>query len=84
MTLSQSYQSATVSWVIRPVTHLGQRSLYACVRVCVSVSQASETAEPTHVIRVNGAQSFTMIAPEPFGPSETVFASVCESAIQAS
>ena len=55
-----------------------------CVCVCVTVSQACEATEPIHVIRVNGTQSITMIAPDPLGSSEPVFVCVYVSAIQAS
>ena len=48
-------------------TQLDYRTLYICVCVCKSVSQASGAAEPTCVIRVNGAQSLTLFTQDQLG-----------------
>ena len=56
-----------------------------CVCACVTVSQASGAAESIHVIRLNGAQSITMIAQNHSGqPDLYLCVCVCVSAIQAS
>ena len=55
------------------------KTLYVCVCVCQSVSQASgvAAAEPTCVIRVSGAQSITRLTQDQSGQPGPAYVCVC-------